>query len=202
MAAMVQVIGPSGSGKTLALEGAVRRLRRRGLRVAVLKHSHHSLEVAGKDTDRLRRSGANIVVFASDQSVVFSDWDPVELASVLPVDVVLIEGFGRERFRATRFVVRDPSRANAISAEIDRAIPDPPAHPRLLGDGAAAPAGELWELVGNLMRRAGIAKLELLDGTPLITPRVGRGRSRRPRARRKPRETGRRRSRPPGASPA
>jgi molybdopterin-guanine dinucleotide biosynthesis protein B len=182
MVSMLQVVGPSGSGKTLALEGAIRRLRARGLRVAVLKHSHHPLEVAGKDTDRLRRSGSDVVVFASDQCVVFSDWDPVELAHVLPVDVVLIEGFGTRRFPGRRFLVRRPEGADTTAAAIDRSVPEPGPRAGLKADGRRAPSGEMWELVGNLMRRSGIRRLELPpESLRRRAPRRTAHRSRPPR---------------------
>ncbi|MGD0719266.1 MAG: molybdopterin-guanine dinucleotide biosynthesis protein B [Thermoplasmata archaeon] len=173
MATMIQVIGPSGSGKTRTLEGAIRRLRRRGLRVAVLKHSHHSLQVAGKDTDRLRRSGSSVVVFASNECVVFSNWDPTDLATVLPVDVLLIEGFRRRRFPGPRFVVRNPDEAGAIAATIARSVPARALRVALRGDGRVAPIGDMWELVGNLMRREGIHHLELIDEPPRQRSRTG-----------------------------
>ena len=168
---MCQVVGPSGSGKTLALEAAIRRLRRRGLRVAVLKHSHHTLEVAGKDTDRLRRSGSRIVVFASEECVVFSDWDPVELAAVLPVDAVLIEGYRGRRFPGPRFTVRGPEEAEAVARKIDRSVAAPRPGVGLAADGRRAPRGELWELVGNLMRRSGVRRLERTDASPVARTR-------------------------------
>ena len=114
MPAIFQVVGPSGSGKTLALEEAVRRLGRRGLRVGVLKHSHHRIDVRGKDTDRLRRRGSRIVVFASAECVVFTDWDAAALATALPVDVVLVEGFHGRRFPGQRFLVRHPDQARSV----------------------------------------------------------------------------------------
>lgn len=180
MAAMIQVVGPSRSGKTKVLEGAIRRLHRRGLRVAVLKHSHHALDVAGKDTDRLRRSGSEVVVFASTECVLFSDWDPVELSEVLPVDVLLIEGFRERRFPGRRFVVRDPQEADAIAAKIERSVPSPAVRFELRGDGAHPLTGNLWGLVGNLMRREGFRHLELLPGSTRRAPRTRVGRAERP----------------------
>jgi molybdopterin-guanine dinucleotide biosynthesis protein B len=160
MTAMIQVVGPSGAGKTRALEEAIRLLRARGLRVAVLKHSHHPLDLAGKDTDRLRASGAEAVLFASEASVLFSDWDPVVLAGILPVDVVLVEGFHRRRFPGRRFAVRAPGAAAAIAVRIDRAVPSPPARVALTGDGRPLPDDGLWGLVGNLMRETGLCRVE------------------------------------------
>jgi molybdopterin-guanine dinucleotide biosynthesis protein B len=183
MPAMIQVIGPSGSGKTRAIEEAIRRLRRRGLRVGVLKHSHHSLEVAGKDTDRFRKAGGNVVVFASDQCVLFSDWEPAAFASVLPVDVLLIEGYHRRGYPGARFTVRNPEEAVVVGARIDRSVPAPVPRAVLRGDGRRTPPGELWEMVGNLMRKEGILHLELLQEPPRAAATAPR-RARKGRARR------------------
>lgn len=182
MPLVFQVVGPSGSGKTLALEGAVRRLRRRGLRVAVLKHAHHPIDLAGKDTDRLRRSGSDVVVFASDQCVLFTDWDAADLAEVLPVDVVLVEGFRDRRFPGPRIRVRAATEADRVAARIDRAVGRPAARRVVSVAGRRSPPrGALWELVGNLMRRDGIRRLELSGAPSLRPPAERRGRPRRPR---------------------
>jgi molybdopterin-guanine dinucleotide biosynthesis protein B len=59
---LLAVCGHSGSGKTTLIEAATRRLRRRGLAVAVVKHDVHGVDVdrRGKDSDRLFRSGADV----------------------------------------------------------------------------------------------------------------------------------------------
>jgi len=59
---LLAVCGHSGSGKTTLIEAAARRLRRRGLAVAVVKHDVHGVNVdrPGKDSDRIFRSGADV----------------------------------------------------------------------------------------------------------------------------------------------
>ena len=61
------VIGWSGSGKTTLLEFLVGRLAGEGVRVNVVKHSHHdiALEPPHKDSARLRTAGAAEVMIAS-----------------------------------------------------------------------------------------------------------------------------------------
>jgi molybdopterin-guanine dinucleotide biosynthesis protein MobB len=58
------VCGWSGSGKTTLIEGIVPSLRAEGLRVAVAKHDVHDLDVdrRGKDSDRLFRAGADVLL--------------------------------------------------------------------------------------------------------------------------------------------
>ena len=61
------VVGWSGSGKTVLLEHLVTQLAADGLRVNVIKHSHHDimLEPPHKDSARLRMAGAAEVMIAS-----------------------------------------------------------------------------------------------------------------------------------------
>jgi hypothetical protein len=59
---VVAFSGPSGAGKTTLLVALLRELRRRGLRVAAIKHSGHphGFDVPGKDSDLLLRAGAEV----------------------------------------------------------------------------------------------------------------------------------------------
>ncbi|HXT51259.1 MAG TPA: molybdopterin-guanine dinucleotide biosynthesis protein MobB, partial [Thermoanaerobaculia bacterium] len=59
---VVGVAGWSGSGKTTLLERVVPALVADGLSVVVVKHDAHglALDVAGKDSDRLFRAGAEV----------------------------------------------------------------------------------------------------------------------------------------------
>ena len=61
------IAGWSGSGKTTLLEYLLPQLIAQGLRVNVIKHSHHDLvlEPAHKDSARLRAAGAAEVLLAS-----------------------------------------------------------------------------------------------------------------------------------------
>jgi molybdopterin-guanine dinucleotide biosynthesis protein MobB len=64
LGAVLAVCGWSGSGKTTLLEAAIPRLVARGLAVAVLKHDARGPDVdrPGKDSDRLFRAGADVVL--------------------------------------------------------------------------------------------------------------------------------------------
>ena len=68
-APVLAVCGFSGSGKTTLLEAAIPRLVERGLAVAVVKHGAHGYAVdrAGKDSERLFRAGATIVLSGPEQ---------------------------------------------------------------------------------------------------------------------------------------
>ena len=58
---VIGITGWSGSGKTSLIIRLIPELRARGMRVATLKHAHHSfdLDTAGKDSYRHRAAGAS-----------------------------------------------------------------------------------------------------------------------------------------------
>jgi molybdopterin-guanine dinucleotide biosynthesis protein B len=97
------VVGWSGSGKTTLLEFVVARLSARGLRVNIVKHSHHDivLEPPHKDSARLRNAGAAEVMIASPYRVAIMRElrgapEPLlaeHLARLAPADLTLVEGY-------------------------------------------------------------------------------------------------------------
>lgn len=102
-ARVLGVVGRSGSGKTTLLEFLVGRLAGQGLRVNVIKHSHHDLELEPprKDSARLRLAGAAEVMVASPYrfAIVHELRGAPEpgldeqVARLAPADLTLVEGF-------------------------------------------------------------------------------------------------------------
>ncbi|WP_338620927.1 molybdopterin-guanine dinucleotide biosynthesis protein B [Paludibacterium sp. THUN1379] len=94
------VIGWSGSGKTTLIRQLLPALQRRGLRVSVIKHTHHSLQLdePGKDSYQLRQAGAaEVMVLSAGRWAVFADVSveptlEAQLSHLSPVDLVLLEG--------------------------------------------------------------------------------------------------------------
>ncbi len=95
----------SGTGKTTLLLKIIPELKRKGLRVAVIKHAHHNFEMdtPGKDSYEIRKAGAVPMLICSSMRTVITieneaPSDP-SLANVLnhisdkSVDIVLVEGF-------------------------------------------------------------------------------------------------------------
>ena len=104
---LLGIVGWSGSGKTTLLEYLVAQLAAGGLRVNVIKHSHHDLvlEPAHKDSARLRRAGAAEVLVASPfRFALIAELrgapEPTlneQIARMAPADLTLVEGFKWDR---------------------------------------------------------------------------------------------------------
>ncbi len=160
---IIQVVGASGSGKSLVIERAVRRLAARGLAVGVVKHSHHSPDLSGKDSARFAKAGASVVLFASDRSFVTFRGRTEDLVPALPVDVVLVEGYSRRTFGGLRLRMQGPEDASAALVRILRAAPLRPGPTRLKVDGRSRPVRGPWRFVAYLLRANDVRHVERED---------------------------------------
>lgn len=100
----------SGTGKTTLLEQLIPCLIQRGLNIAVVKHSHHDIEMdkPGKDSYRLRKAGACQLLLAGTQrALLFHEYehqqdkkliDQLQLLDIEKLDLVLVEGYRDEPF--------------------------------------------------------------------------------------------------------
>jgi molybdopterin-guanine dinucleotide biosynthesis adapter protein len=102
--------GFSGSGKTTLIEGVIPHLVSEGLRVALIKHAHHTFDIdqPGKDSYRHRKAGAFEVLVGSSQRWALmhelnsgSNAEPEptldqQLARLSPCDLVIVEGYKRD----------------------------------------------------------------------------------------------------------
>ena len=93
------ICGWSGSGKTTLIEQVTPCLIAGGLKVAILKHNAHGLDVdrPGKDSDRFFNAGADVLAHGPDQTFFRAHHDGVDLADLLApladrYDLVLVEG--------------------------------------------------------------------------------------------------------------
>lgn len=100
----------SGTGKTTLLERVIPLLKAAGIRLALVKHSHHDFEMdkPGKDSYRLRKAGAGQMLLASKYRTTWimegdGEAEP-DLFELLPrlntanLDLVLVEGFRHQPF--------------------------------------------------------------------------------------------------------
>lgn len=116
---LVTVIGKSGSGKTTLLEKLVAELKRRGYRLATVKHHSHSgfeIDRPGKDSWRFAQAGSDHVVIASPDKIASYRKIERELslddiaAGITNVDLILVEGYKQAEKPALEVVRAENSR--------------------------------------------------------------------------------------------
>ncbi len=126
---IVSVVARSKTGKTTFLEALVPALKKEGLRVAVVKHHHHtsSFDTPGKDTHRLAEAGADLVLGISPvQVATFSaeagsgDLDAVIARHCSGYDLVLTEGYKRGDF--PKIEVHRSERSNELLCDFDEML--------------------------------------------------------------------------------
>jgi molybdopterin-guanine dinucleotide biosynthesis adapter protein len=102
MRSIISFVGKSGSGKTTLLEKVITELKKRGYKVAIIKHSHHKndLDTAEKDTWRFTQAGTEISAINSlDHLAIYRRmnefFDPQDISNYinLDYDIMLTEGF-------------------------------------------------------------------------------------------------------------
>lgn len=101
------VTGWKNAGKTGLMERLVTEITGRGFTMSTVKHAHHTFDVdhPGKDSHRHRVAGATEVLLASRNRFALMhelrDEDEPTLdallAKLMPVDLVLVEGYKRDR---------------------------------------------------------------------------------------------------------
>jgi molybdopterin-guanine dinucleotide biosynthesis protein B len=121
---VVGIVGRSGSGKTTLIERLLPVLRDGGLSVSTVKHTHHAVDLdsPGKDSHRHRDAGAREVLLVSDHRWALLRETPdrpepldILLSRMAPVDLVLVEGFGRYPGRRIEVVRAGPGRPGNIA---------------------------------------------------------------------------------------
>jgi molybdopterin-guanine dinucleotide biosynthesis protein B len=105
MIPIVSIVGKSDSGKTTLIERLIPEIKRRGYRIATVKHDTHSFEIdsEGKDSYRHKKAGAAISLISSPEKVaviadVDRDMNLSELRDqfVSNVDLIISEGYYRD----------------------------------------------------------------------------------------------------------
>jgi molybdopterin-guanine dinucleotide biosynthesis protein B len=102
------VAGWKNSGKTTLMARLITEITRRGYKVAVLKHAHHSFDIdhPGRDSYKLREAGAAQVALSSPRRFALmrelGEGGELGFEQLLayagPCDLLLVEGFKREDF--------------------------------------------------------------------------------------------------------
>lgn len=103
---LLGITGYSGTGKTTLLEKLLPELTKLGIRVSIIKHSHHNTQIdkPGKDSWRMKEAGAQQVALACDDrwALMTETKKPINLAYLAQqfdpqlTDLILVEGFKQE----------------------------------------------------------------------------------------------------------
>jgi len=102
MRPIISIVGKSESGKTTLLEGLIIKLKQRGYRVAVIKHSAEDVELdmVNKDSWRFSQVGSEVSAVTSIHKLavfknIAHDLSPQELSQFIgsDYDLILTEGF-------------------------------------------------------------------------------------------------------------
>ncbi len=100
----------SGTGKTTLLTQIIPILKHHGLRIGLIKHSHHNFQIdqPGKDSFRLREAGASpVMLISTHRRAIITEITPeqeprlddqLELFDQSELDLILVEGFKAEQF--------------------------------------------------------------------------------------------------------
>lgn len=166
MPAVFGIAGRSGSGKTTLIEAMLPQLAALGLRVNVIKHSHHDLQLEPphKDSARFRQAGAQEVMVASPYRYAIvhelrGQPEPTlaeQVARLAPGDLTLVEGFKHEAIprlevyrpeNGTSPLHGEPDHGFVAVAAPDAAVLDTPL-PRLSLDDPKAVAVFICQYLG------------------------------------------------------
>ncbi len=100
---VVSIVGKSGAGKTTLIERLIAEFKKRGYKIATVKHSQGNIaemDQSGKDSWRLARAGSDAVCLSSpDRIVLFRNLDrDLDVKEIVPIvgsefDLILAEGF-------------------------------------------------------------------------------------------------------------
>ncbi|MEI7410184.1 molybdopterin-guanine dinucleotide biosynthesis protein MobB [Pectobacterium aroidearum] len=106
---LLAVAAYSGTGKTTLLKHVIPLLINHGVRIGLIKHTHHQMDIdtPGKDSYELRKAGAAQTIVASNQRWALMTETPeqeepniYELVGKMDastLDLVLVEGFKHEK---------------------------------------------------------------------------------------------------------
>ena len=100
----------SGTGKTTLLEHLIPLLKQNGLRIGLIKHSHHNIQIdqPGKDSYRLREAGASpVMLVSSHRRAIITEFQTAKEPTLdeqllafdqTDLDLILVEGFKMANF--------------------------------------------------------------------------------------------------------
>lgn len=90
----ISIIGFSNSGKTSLMGLLADYFEFAGLRVALVKHTHHQLDKPDTDTSRLMKPGRMVLAMGAEETLLFQGRGRHlrDMLTMLEADIVLVEG--------------------------------------------------------------------------------------------------------------
>ncbi len=134
MIQVISLVGKSNVGKTTMMEKLLREIKKRGWKVATIKHDTHGFDIdkPGKDTWRHAEAGADTVVISSPTKFAMISKVEQELTldevagQITGVDIIITEGYKRgnkpkiEVFRSGVYaeLLCEPEELIAIASDV------------------------------------------------------------------------------------
>jgi molybdopterin molybdotransferase len=105
-APIVSIMGKSQSGKTMLMEQLIAEFKKRGYKVATIKHSHEGMDIdhPGKDSWKFSQAGSDAVCISSPDKFAFIKNlnHELNIREIMPIvgsefDLILAEGFSKSK---------------------------------------------------------------------------------------------------------
>ncbi len=143
MAKVINIIG-SGSnvGKTFLMEGLIKELIKRNLKVATIKHDIHGFDIdkEGKDTYNHRQAGSETVIISSKNrfAMIKELEEEISLEEIISMivdkDIILVEGYKNSNLRKievfrngiSTYIISPKEKLIAIASDVDINIDNVP----------------------------------------------------------------------------
>lgn len=106
MTCVIQITGRKDVGKTLLAEKIITQLKKMGYTVSAIKISHHEPEPPHKDTHRLRKAGADKVLFYNGD--IYVVYTREVLCDDIVADYVIVEGLRDKKIGYKIHIGPDP----------------------------------------------------------------------------------------------
>ncbi len=122
--------GFSGAGKTTLLEQLITHFTQKNIKIALIKHAHHSFDIdhQGKDSYRHRKAGAHEVLISSHKRYAHMVEIDKELTldellgKINDADLVFVEGYKTENIPKIEIYRSKHESAKTILAKTDKNI--------------------------------------------------------------------------------
>ncbi len=109
----VAIVGFKNSGKTTTTSKLADALEKKGLKVAIAKHTHHNLDKPETDTSRFMRPGRTVIGLGPDESALFygESIPLLKLTPLVKADILLVEGGKQATWLPRVICLRSPEEA-------------------------------------------------------------------------------------------